>query len=164
MADSDFNLSDLNTVDTSVENWKEFIDSCVTSDFYKIAHEAVGVTDRAASITLLNQYLNIFEEDIREKIINDPEIFYKYAKGFIEELSPYRHDGGEYDPRVRSLYLTKIRNLLREIRNRNGEVKDKERYIFICTLVRFLSSLKYITNAYDMYREYHFRILPQINS
>ena len=164
MPDINFDPNELNTVETSLESWQEFIEASMASDFYKQSYELSGDTEKAASLTLLHQYINIFEKDARKKVLEDVEVFYGYAKGFIEELAPYRYNSKSYNAHVRSLYLSKIRKLLRQERARDGKIRDKKHYAFVRALVKFMSSLDYTIAVYDRYKEYRFRILSQIHS
>ena len=164
MSTLDFNPSELNTVETSLASWQDFIEASIASDFFKQSCELSQDIEKAASLTLLHQYINIFEEEARKKVLEDAEIFYEYAKGFIEELAPYRYNSKGYDARIRTLYLGKIRSLLREERDQEGKIRNKNHYEFVRALVKFLSSLDYVIAAYDHYKEYRFRILAQTQS
>lgn len=164
MSNLDFNPLEQNTLETSVASWREFIEASMASDFFKQSYAISQDIEKAASLTLLHQYINIFEEDARKKVLQDVEVFYEYARGFIEELAPYRYNSKSYDAHIRSLYLGKIRSLLREERSRKGKIRNRKHYEFVRTLVKFLSSLDYVVAVYDRYKEYRFRILPQIRS
>ena len=164
MSELNFDPNKLNTVETSVVGWQDFIEASMASDFYKQSYEVSGDIEKAASLTLFHQYINIFEEDTRKDLLDDVEVFYGYAKGFIEELAPYRYNSKGYDAPMRSLYLGKIRKLLRKERKKNGEIRDKKHYQFVRALVKFLSSLDYVIEVYDSYKEYRFRILSQLQA
>ena len=164
MSTLSFNPNELNTAETSVKGWQDFIEACMASEFYKQSYELSQDIEKAASLTLLHKYINIFEEEERQKVLEDAEVFYEYANGFIEELAPYRYNSKGYDARIRTLYLSKIRGLLRKERDRKGKIRDQKRYEFVRVLVKFLSSLDYAIAAYDRYKEYRFRTLSQIQS
>ena len=154
-------FDELSTVEANVETWKDFIEASVNSNFYKTAYAATKNVKQAAALTLLNQYINIFEEPIRKEILSNVEVFYSYAQGFFEELVLYRYNPKGYDVHIRTLYLGKIRELLRHHKTPEGNIVDPEHYEFTRTLIRFLSSFDYIISTYDLYKEYCFRILPQ---
>ncbi|MBI3394842.1 MAG: hypothetical protein HY042_03310 [Spirochaetia bacterium] len=154
-------IEDLNTVETSVQTWMDFIEFSMKSDFYKLALERTGNVESAASLTLLNSYLRTFEESERERAVQDVEVFYGYAKGFISELAPYRYHKEGYKPDVRAAFMGKIRALL-AAQMSEGQVKDRERYTFIRTIVHFCSSLDYIIKVHDKYKQFLFREIPQV--
>ncbi len=164
MVQKELTLEALNTVETSVDTWVLFITESLKSDFYRLAKEKTGDIERAAALTLLNNYISTFSPRERERLERDPEFFYGYARGFIEELSPFRYSKGGYDRDVRSAFLSKIKALLRAQRNPDGSFKDEERYVFIQNIVRICSSLDYIIKVHDDYKEFLFRELPQFRT
>ncbi len=156
-------IDELNTVETSVETWQDFIEASMASEFYGIALQHTSDLELAASLTLLRNYLSIFASSEQKKIESDVEEFYKYAAGFISELSPYRYTkDGEYNEAIRAAFIGKIRTLLNAQKDEQGQVIDRARYIFIRTLVKFCSSLDYIIQVHDEYKKFLFRDLPQI--
>jgi len=163
MSPGELKLEKLNTVETSVETWMVFITESLKSDFYSFARERTGDITRAAALTLMRNYVSTFSPSERERLEKDAEFFYGYAKGFIEELSPFRYSQSGYDKEVRSLFLAKIRTLLRAQRNPDGSIKDKERYVFVETIVRMCSSLDFILKVHDDYKQFLFRELPQVS-
>ncbi len=155
-------LEDLNTVETSVETWLDFCNAGMQSDFYKIVKKHTKNSEMAAAMTLLRNYLEIFSPLERIRLESDVEYFYKYAKGFINELAPYRYHETGYDPFIRAAFMGKIKSLLH---HQKGESEiDKERYVFIRTIVRFCSSLDYIIQVHDQYKSFLFRDLPVIRN
>ena len=157
-------IDELNTVETSVETWDDFIQASMQSGFY---HQALGHTndpELAASLTLLHNYIAIFAPEERARIESDVQVFYRYAKGFIDELSPYRYNADGYNKRVRAAFIGKIRSLLKAQKDPAGRVINNEKYTFIRTLVKFCSSLGYIITVHDRYKQYLFRDLPQIQN
>mgnify|MGYP000944218814 FL=1 len=60
--------------------------------------------------------------------------------------------------------MSKIKALLRAQKNPDGSYKDKERYIFVETIVRICSSLDFIIKVHDDYKEFLFRELPQFRT
>lgn len=161
---ADLKLEHLNTVETSIQTWIMFCTESLGSDFYRFALEKTGSVDRAASLTLLRNYLSTFSESERARLETDAEFFYGYAKGFIEELSPFRYSASGYNRDARGLFLSKIRALLRGQKNPDGSIKDKEFYAFVQNIVRICSSLNYILKVHDEYREFLFREMPQQTS
>ncbi len=162
MSISNLKLDELNTVETSVSTWQDFIDASMQSDFFCQAYEITGNIKKAASLTILDQYIRIFEESTSTEALEDEKVFYGYAKGFIEELAPYRYNkAGNYKADTRALFLGKIRKLLRQQKDKNNLLIDENRYEFIRVLIKFLSSLNYILQVYSSYKEYRFTILPQ---
>lgn len=155
-------LEKLNTVETSVEIWLDFVDVCMSSDFYEVAIERTHDHEKSAALTLLRNYLGTFEEGERKRIEDSPELFYHYANGFINELSPYRYKKDGYDKDIREAFLSKIKTLLSQQKDKNGVIIHKDRYVFIRTIVKICSSLDYIIKIYDYYRKYMFREFAQL--
>lgn len=158
---SDLKLEHLNTVETSIQTWMLFCTESLKSDFYRFALEKTKDTNRAASLTLLRNYLSTFSESERARLETDAEFFFGYARGFIEELSPFRYSPSGYNKDARGLFLAKIRALLRSQKDASGKIKDKEFYVFVQNIVRICSSLDYILKVHDDYREFLFREMPQ---
>lgn len=161
---ADLKLEHLNTVETSIQTWMLFCTESLKSDFYRFALEKTANMNRAAALTLLRNYLSTFSDSERARLETDAEFFYGYAKGFIEELSPFRYNPSGYDRNARGLFLSKIRALLRSQKNEDGKIKDKEFYVFVQNIVRICSSLNYILKVHDEYREFLFRDMPQRTS
>ena len=162
-SDAEVNINQVHEVETSIKGWQTFIDASMASDFFQEAYENTKNIEKATALTLLDQYISIFEKDLQKKILEDVEVFYSYAKNFIEELSPYRYNKKGYDATVRTIYISKIRKLLQQQKNAEGKIIDIARYEFIRTLVKFLSSLSYVIAVHDNYREYRYRIYPQLH-
>lgn len=156
-------IDELNTVETSVSTWIDFIDGSMNSEFYKIALARGGNAEEAAALTLLHSYLSTFLHEERRKVEKDVELFYHYAKGFIDELAPYRYHAAGYHANIRASFMGKIKSLL-AAQKKNGKIVDRERYTFIRTIVKFCSSLDYIIRIHDRYKAFLFRELPQVNS
>lgn len=157
-------IDQLNTVDTSVQTWLDFVDASMTSGFYEVAYKRNHDAVEAAGFTLLRNYIGTFAPEERSRLESDVEYFYKYAEGFINELAPYRFNRKGYIRTVRAAFLGKIKQLLREQKDENGKVKDPNRYVFIRTIVHFCSSLDYIVRVHDRYKEFLFREMPQIRN
>lgn len=150
------------TVEASIESWMAFVEYALASDFYKEALEKLGDAGRASRITLLWTYLNTFSEKDRRRAEEDPEFFYFYARGFIDELATcrYRREG-YYDHDTRSLFLGKIKAVLRA-QMEEGKVVRPVRYLFLTHVVRFCSNLSFIIESYDMYKDYMFRLRSRV--
>lgn len=154
----------LNTVETSVETWLDFCNASMSSQFYQVALERTRDPELAAAMTLLRNYIATFAAPERARLEADPEYFYKYAKGFIDELAPYRYHADGYDSAVRSAFIGKIRTLLTAQKDPSGRVANQNLYVFIRTIVRFCSSLAFIVRIHDQYKRFLFRELPQIRN
>lgn len=161
---SELLIDELNTVETSVETWRDFIELSMNSEFYTLVRRHTGDNELAAALTLLRNYISIFSEEEQRRVENNVEEFYRYAQGFINELSPYRYSRSGYNDRVRSAFIGKIRTLLRGQKEPSGRIINPERYTFIRTLVRFCSSLEYIISVHDRYKQFLFRDWPQLKS
>ena len=157
-------IAQLNTVETSVDTWTDFIEASMTSEFYDAALKHTTDLELAASLTLLHNYLSTFGEDEQRRIESNVEEFYKYAEGFINELAPFRYSQDGYDEDIRAAFIGKIRSLLAAQKDEAGKVIHEDKYIFIRTLVKFCSSLDYIISVHDRYKQYLFRDLPQLRS
>ena len=155
-------IDQLNTVDTSVQTWLDFIEVSMASGFYETAYKRNRDAEEAAAFTLLRNYISTFAPEERSKLESDVEYFYKYAEGFINELAPYRFNKQGYVKNIRAAFLGKIKTLLREQKDENGKIKDPDRYVFIRTIVQFCSSLDYIVKIHDRYKEFLYREMPQI--
>ncbi|MEQ9365626.1 MAG: hypothetical protein RIF32_15380 [Leptospirales bacterium] len=155
-------IEELNTVETSVETWEYFIDASMDSNFYQLAREHTRNLELAASLTLLRSYISTFSPEEQKRIESDVEEFFRYAKGFISELAPYRYKKGGYNKAIRAAFIGKIRTLLAAQKNPDGTVLNRDKYIFIRALVKFCSSLGYIVNVHDKYKQFLFRDLPQL--
>lgn len=155
-------IEKLNTVETSVQMWLDFCNESINSPFYRVVKEYTGDIEKAASLTLLRNYLSIFSPIERSRLESDVEYFYKYAKGFINELAPYRYSSEGYDREIRAAFISKIKTLLAA--QRKEDPVHNERYIFIQTIVRFCSSLDYIIRVHDRYKQFLFRDLPLVRS
>ncbi len=157
-------IEELNTVETSVDTWEYFIDVSMESNFYKLAREHTRDVELAASLTLLRSYISTFTREEQNRIEGDVEEFYRYAKGFIKELAPYRYKKEGYNTAVRAAFIGKIRTLLASQKDADGKIVNADKYVFIRTLVKFCSSLGYILNVHDKYKQFLFRDLPQLQS
>ncbi|MCR9144350.1 MAG: hypothetical protein NXI24_19035 [bacterium] len=155
-------IEELNTVETSVDTWEYFIDVSMESNFYQKALAHTGDQELAASLTLLRSYISTFTLEEQKLIEGDVEEFYRYAKGFIKELAPYRYKKEGYNIAVRAAFFGKIRTLLASQKDAKGKIANHDKYIFIRTLVKFCSSLGYILNVHDKYKQFLFRDLPQL--
>ena len=145
----------------SVEGWNTFIEEGLGSSFYRTARDIIE-PHSAADITLLKHYLDTFFPEDRERLEQDVEFFYRIAMGFIQELSPFRVGGSSYEPVCRAVFLGKIRSLLREERDEKGHIKNPDHYLFLESTIRMCCSLNRIIGAWDRYREFMFRIYPQL--
>ena len=154
----------LNTVETSVETWLDFCNASMSSQFYQVALERTADPELAAAMTLLRNYIGTFAEAERARLESDAEYFYRYAKGFIDELAPYRYNASGYDTGIRSAFIGKIRALLAGQKDSTGQVTNQNLYVFVRTIVRFCSSLAFIVRIHDQYKRFLFRELPQIRS
>lgn len=157
-------IDQLNTVETSVQTWLEFVDASMTTGFYEIAYKRNQDPTEAAAFTLLRNYIGTFAPEERSRLESDVEYFYKYAEGFINELAPYRFNKKGYIRTIRAAFLGKIKTLLRNQKDENGKIKDPDRYVFIRTIVHFCSSLDFIIQMHDRYKEFLFREMPQIRN
>lgn len=157
-------IDELNTVQTSLETWQYFIDVSMESNFYSVAREHTSNLELAASLTLLRSYISTFSPEEQKLIEGDVEEFFRYAKGFIDELAPYRYKKSGYNTAIRAAFIGKIRVLLAAQKNPDGSIANRDKYIFIRTLVKFCSSLGYIVNVHDKYKQFLFRDLPQLQS
>lgn len=155
------NVDELNTVETSVDGWRDFIEFSMNSEFYAVALERTGDVERAAALTLLRNYLSTFAAGEQVALETNVEEFFRYAEGFIKELAPYRYSRSGYDAGIRAAFIGKIRTLLAEQKDAEGRVIRPDRYTFIRTLVKFCSSLDYIIHVHDDYKRFLFRELPQ---
>ncbi|MCB1173441.1 MAG: hypothetical protein KDK39_07750 [Leptospiraceae bacterium] len=155
------NIEELNTVETSVETWQEFVEYSMNSEFYQQALDRVG-PEKASAMTILHNYLLTFSAEEQAVIESDVHQFYKFAEGFIRELSPYRYNKNGYNNEVRSAFIGKIRQLLRRQKDEQGRVQYPKKYIFIRNIVKFCSSLNFIIRIHDEYKQFLFREMPQI--
>lgn len=160
-AGKQLSIEALNTVETSVETWLDFCNESMKSQFYRVALERTRDPQQAAAMTLLRNYIGTFAKTERARLETDPEYFYKYAKGFIDELAPYRYHAAGYDADVRAAFIGKIRSLLRAQKD-GHRLLNQNQYDFIRTIVRFCSSLAFICQVHDQYKRFLFRELPQI--
>ena len=151
-------------METSVETWLDFCNASMASQFYQVALERTQDSELAAAMTLLRNYIGTFAEAERARLEADAEYFYRYAKGFIDELAPYRYSPAGYDRDVRSAFIGKIRSLLEAQRDSSGQTINQNLYVFIRTIVRFCSSLAFIVRIHDQYKRFLFRELPQIRN
>ena len=163
-------------VDEILHSWMDFIHYCADSDFFQEARDRGLPLQDAAVLTLLWTYIGTFSLGDREEIENDVEKFYKYAKSFLDELSPFRYHSKDYDPAHRAMYLGRIRSVLKDFKNRgcnlhHGEYSKMDAgiscaacYEFLSAIVRYTSSEDYIVKAYDLYRQYMFRRRPKSHS
>ena len=150
------------TVEASIESWMDFVEYALASDFYKEALDKLGDPNRASRITLLWTYLNTFSEKDRIRAEEDAEFFLFYARGFIDELATCRYrKEGNYDSETRSLFLGKIKAVLRA-QTEEGKIVRPVRYIFLTHVVRFCSNMTFIIESYDMYKDYMFRLRSRV--
>lgn len=157
-------IEELNTVETSVETWEYFIDASMQSEFYALVRGHSRDVELAAALTLLRSYISTFSQEEQRRIESDVEEFYRYAKGFIKELAPYRYKKDGYNTAVRAAFIGKIRTLLAAQKNADGSIANPDKYTFIRTLVKFCSSLGYILTVHDKYKQFLFRDLPQLKT
>ena len=157
-------IEELNTVETSVETWEYFIDASMQSEFYALVRGHSRDVELAAALTLLRSYISTFSQEEQRRIESDVEEFYRYAKGFIKELAPYRYKKDGYNTAVRAAFIGKIRTLLAAQKNADGSIANPDKYTFIRTLVKFCFSLGYILTVHDKYKQFLFRDLPQLKT
>ncbi len=148
------NLNDLNTIKTTEHSWRDFVTYSISSTFYQdVKKTSISIKD-AIELTLFNNYINTFSKEEQIKLLNDKEMFLIYAKGFVDILAEYRFNKSGYDKGIRSGFIGMIRNLLKEQKDKNGKILDIEKYTFFHSIVKFCSSLDYITEVYDRYRAF----------
>ncbi|MBE7411708.1 MAG: hypothetical protein L6Q54_04775 [Leptospiraceae bacterium] len=148
------NINDLNTIKTTEQSWRDFVTYSITSNFYQDVKKLSLSVQDAVELTLFNNYINTFSKDEQAKLLHDKEVFLVYAKGFVDILSEYRFNRSGYDTSIRSGFIGMIRNLLKEQKDKNGKVLDIEKYRFFHSIVKFCSSLDYITEVYDRYKAF----------
>ncbi|KAB2934695.1 MAG: hypothetical protein F9K24_02665 [Leptonema illini] len=152
----------IHSVDETLHSWMDYIRYCMDSDFYREARRDGISRQDSAVLTLLWTYLSTFSLRDRERIENDVDSFYFYAKGFLNELSPFRYNRGGYDPTMRAVFMGKIRAVLKDVKAAALHEEGRETYEFLCAIVRYTSSEDYICRAYDLYRRYLFRFRPKV--
>lgn len=146
-------------IDCSVEAWYLFIQTGLESPFYAEARERIG-SPEAAQITLFNTYLETFPDSCRGRLLDDVDYFMFYARGFIQELSPFSLAGKTDPPLARMISLATIRRLSCELKRTLG----KQEHLDFLRAALFLSgSVDNITQTWDAYKEYKFRIHPQLH-
>lgn len=146
-------------IDCSVEAWRLFIKTGLESPFYEEARQHIDAAD-AARIALFNTYLETFPESCRGKLLEDVDYFMFYAVGFIQELSPFAMAGQADPPLMRRISLATMRRLIAELK---GDLETREHYDFLRAAVYLSSSVDNITRIWDVYKEYKFRIYPQMH-
>lgn len=152
----------IRSVDETLQSWMDYIRYCKDSNFYRAARRDGISPQDSAVLTLLWTYLNTFSLRDRERIENDVDSFYFYAKGFLNELSPFRYNRNGYDRTMRAIFLGKIRAVLKDVKAAALHEDGQETYEFLCAIVRYTSSEDYICRAYDLYRRYIFRFRPKV--
>lgn len=144
-------------IDCSVEAWYLFIKTGLESPFYTQAREHIESRE-AARITLFNIYLETFPEDYRQRLLEDVDTFLFYARGFIQELSPFAVAGQQDAPLARRISLATVRRLVRELKQ---DSVTRNHYEFLRAAVDLSRSVDSITETWDSFKEYKFRIFPQ---
>lgn len=155
-------IKQFQAVEASIESWLEFCNYALTSDYYKNALESMKNREKAARVTLLWTYLNTFSEKDRKLAEEDVELFYRYAKGFIDELAMARYRPGGYDRDTRAVFLGKIKSVLRAQKSEDGNVHNEDMYLLLKNIVRFCSNLEFIIESYDLYKDHMFRRRPAV--
>ena len=152
MAYNKLNLQELNTVETSVATWREFIESSLQSEYFKKSYEKNKNIKEVASLTIFESYISTTQDDLKKDLLQDERHFKKYTETFLNELVPYRYNTNGYDTRMRTVFFSKIRTLLRECKDKDGSYKNTLRYEFTRALLKFLSSEKYLFDTYMKYK------------
>ncbi len=145
-------------IDCSVEAWYLFIKTGLESPFYFAAREQIDPRD-AARITLFNTYLETFPEHYRNRLLDDVDCFLHYARGFFQELSPFSLAGKLDPPLARMISLATFRRLVRELKPLSPTRDD---YEFVRAALYISASVDNIIRTWDDYKEYKFRIYPQL--
>lgn len=148
------NLKELNTVQTTESSWRDFVEYSIGTDFYKRAIESTQDIQRAIDLTLLSDYLDTFSSDEKKKILEDRSVFMQFAQGFVSMLSETRFSHNGYNKTHRAYFLGMIKRLLQEQKDSKGMVEDRERFLFYRSIVRFCSSVEYVTKVYEDYKSY----------
>ena len=152
MSNTNLNIRELNTIETSVETWHTYINESLDSDYFKNNLTKISNINDLAALTIFYQYLSIFDQDLQKKVLNDINLFKKFLKGFYTSLVPYKYSSKGYDKKIRAKFFSRIRVLLNQNKNENGTIKDVNRYIFTKTLLKFLSSEKFMLDIYTKYK------------
>lgn len=155
-------IKQFQAVEASIESWMDFCEYALTSEYYKNALESVKDRETAARVTLLWTYLNTFSVNDRKMAEEEPEVFYRYATGFIDELAMARYRPQGYDKDTRAVFLGKIKKVLKAQKGPDGELSNPDMFLFLKTIVRFCSNLDFIITSYDHYKDHMFRHRPAV--
>ena len=153
-------------VQASMDGWTIFIETGLSSDFYREAQERIG-RERATRVTLMYLYLGTFSPEERARLETDVDYFLHYATGFLRELflPPPERDDARRDFR-RSSRLIFFRAMRRIFRNSLSETKNyrhSDPHLFMRTILRMCASVSGIVDAWDDYKEYMYRFFPQMH-
>ena len=146
-------------VDAGEEAWRVFMEAGLSSSFYYTAREHLEPFD-AAAITLLKSYLDTFFPRDRALVEGDPDCFYRYASAFLREISMPELAHAPELP-ARRLLMARARKLCKQWKPA-GSTASVDRRAFIAAMLRMCASLECIIHARDVYKEYMFRIYPQL--
>lgn len=153
-------------VQASIDGWAIFIETGLSSEFYREASERVG-PQRAARVTLMYLYLSTFAHEERSRLETDVDYFLYYATGFLRELFlPLPAETDERNEFRRSSRLIFIRAMRRIFQSSPGETRRSNRsdpHLFMRTMLSLCASVSGIVDAWDDYKEYMFRFYPQLH-
>lgn len=152
----------IQAIDSTLETWKDLIDFCIHSEFYKKCLEYNYSKKISAKMTLVWAYLLTFSYNKRLELENDPEIFYFYASNFIKELSPFRYNKHGYNKEGRKILMGKIKSVLKYLKSNQDDPLNYDRYVFLEQIVHLFTSEDKFCSAYDLYKNFVFRYRPQL--
>ncbi len=167
-------------VQASMEGWTVFIETGLDSEFYREASGRVGEV-RAARITLLYFYLNTYSLEEQERLEHDVEFFLQHAARFLREVHPMHTNPPEFRTASRRVFQRAMHGIFRR-RLADASVRatrrfdldedlhrfdlpriDLDAHAFMRGMLKLMSSVDAVIDAYDDYREYMFRFYPQLH-
>ncbi|MEQ9367009.1 MAG: hypothetical protein RIF32_22435 [Leptospirales bacterium] len=150
----------------SMEGWAAFIETGLSSDFYREARDRVG-SERAARVTLMYLYLSTFTSEERARLETDVDYFLRYATGFLRELflplPPASDARRDFRRSSRLIFIRAMRRIFRNSLSETRRCRQSDPHVFMRNMLRLCASVSGIVEIWDDYKEYMFRFYPQLH-
>ncbi|MCR9140860.1 MAG: hypothetical protein NXI24_01210 [bacterium] len=154
-------------VQASIDGWAVFIETGLSSEYYREARERVG-SERAARVTLMHLYLSTFARSERVRLETDVDYFLEYATGFLRELFLPLPSADEarrdFRRSSRLIFIRAMRRIFRTSLSETRRCRQSDPHVFMRNMIRMCASVSGIVEIWDDYKEYMYRFYPQMHS
>lgn len=140
--------------EATLDAWMLFIRTGLNSEYYGRIR-ARQPSALAAQLTLLHLFIASFETGEQSRLLEDPEYYLRYVRGWMRELVPPKSNNAEYRERARCVYFRAMRILLGRSnpQGRASRPWQNDAHAFIRALTRMSSSEETCLTAWQLYRK-----------